>query len=424
MNMILTTMTKTLLALISFLLVSLSSFAQLVIVNPNDNTASLAVGHYVDKGLFKGWNTIGWINIAPHDSATVLPSVVGNTFYYYGRLSGCEQTFEGQYSLYLHQTEAFKVSNAATEAPISLNNGVVKAAFSKVELPKDQTQFRYVLPSLNCTANGKREGKWTILLDRDKEETLSSSDAAYIRKISYQNGKPTGIVRDYFYPSNQLQWDGKLIQTNPDVKHGTSITYNERGRKREEATYNNGKLIGSILRWDEEGNEILTKKTYKAVTVLPPQTGYLFSYYNTGKSRAVIPVNLPSNTVLWYYEFTASRDKSEMLTAQNKFKLVADLTNLVDQSGISNLAMTTLTTPPGGNICNVSLITDSKQSDLFEAKQQYLLNREGSRNNVTSAIVPIRDISSKSVYLGLYNPDDYYGIHYAIEVVAIVEETN
>lgn len=395
-----------------------------MVVNPNDNAVSLAIGHYVEKGIFKGWNTLGWVNIAPHDSSIVLTSIVSNTFYYYGRLNGCEQTFEGQYALFLHPTEAFKVSNAATEAPISLNKGIVKAAFSKVDIPKNQTQFRYVLPSLNCTANGKREGKWTIMLDRDKEETLNSTDAAYIRKISYQNGKPTGIVRDYFYPSNKLQWDGKLLQTNPDLKHGTSITYDERGRKREEATYENGKLVGSIYRWDEEGKEILVKKTYKVVTVLTPQTGYLFSYFNNGKSRAVVPVNLPANTVLWYYEFTASREKSEMLSAQSNFKLLADLTKLVDQTGFTNLAMSTLTNPPGGNICNVYLITDPKQSDLFEAKQQFLFSREGSRSNVTSAIVPIQDASSKSVYLGLFNPDDYYGIHYAIEVVAIVEETN
>jgi antitoxin component YwqK of YwqJK toxin-antitoxin module len=83
----------------------------------------------------------------------------------------------------------------------------------------------------------------------DKEEVQQEQDATYIRKISYQSGKPYGLVRDYYAKTNVLQWDGKLVSERPEVRQGTSITYNEKGLKVEEATYKDGQLAGQVRRW-------------------------------------------------------------------------------------------------------------------------------------------------------------------------------
>ena len=398
-------------------------WAQLTIINPSDHAVSLALGFYVEKGLFTGWNTKGWMSIAPHDSATMLPTgIAGNGFYYFGRIAGCDQQYTGSYGMFVHPTDAFSVANAGADAPITLNQGVQKAGFVKVDLPAGQRRFRMRLPIINCTQQGKRTGDWLVYLDRDKEEVAKPEQANYVRRISYQQGSPAGMVRDYYYPANTLQWDGKLLAEHPAIMQGTCITYDETGRKREEAIYQNGRVTGSIRRWDTANKEVVAHKRYRTVRVLQPQQGYLFSYYNTGSSRAVIPVQLPANTVSWFYEFAAFRDAAQLQAARARFKLAAELSQFVDKTGALQLAINMLTTPPGGDICNVYLITDPSQSDLFQAKQTFNYQRDGTRSNLTSAVVPITNPAAQQVYLGLYNPSQLYGINYALEVVAIVEE--
>ena len=86
------------------------------------------------------------------------------------------------------------------------------------------------------------------------------------------------------------------------------------------------------------------------------------------------------------------------------------------------MAMNVLTTPPGGDICNVYLLQDTVQTDLFQQKQEFSYLREGTRSSLTAAVVPVQSAASQQVFLGLHNPDKLYGIHYALEVVAVVEE--
>jgi len=395
--------------------------AQLTIVNPTDRPVNLALGFYVEKGLWKGWNTKGWFALAPHDSTTLLPEgIAGGSFYYYGRVTGCDQRYEGAYALTLHQTDAFAVSNATSPTPLTLNKGVEQAGFVKVT---SQTRtYRLLLPFINCTQQGKRTGDWQVYLDRDKEEVSKVDQAMYVRHITYQMGQPAGLVRDYYKTSNNLHWEGKLLSEHPLLMQGTCTTYDEGGRKKEEAVYAQGKITGPLKRWDATGKEQLVKKTLRTVRIISPQQGYLFSYFNPGASRTVVPIRLPANTVSWYYEFAAFRDKAQLEAAQHQFQLFAQLSTLADQSGITSFAINALTKPPGGNICNVYLLADSKQCDLFRGKQTFNYVREGTRDNLTSAVVPVGSSLGQEVALGLYNPDNMYGIHYALEVVAVVEE--
>lgn len=404
-------------------LCSTRGWAQLTLINPSDRAVSMAVGFYVEKGIWQGWNTKGWTTIAPHDSATLLPGgIAGNAFYYHGRIAGCDQRYEGSYALFVHPTDVFSVANAAGPMPITLNQGVEKAGFVKVDLPPLQRKYRLRLPVANCTQQGKRMGDWLVYLDRDKEEVTKPEQATYVRHLTYQQGTPAGLVQDYYWPANRLQWDGKLLSEHPAVFQGTCVTYDETGRKREEAVYQNGRVSGDIRRWDAAGKEGITTKRYHTVKVLNPQQGYLVSYFNPGQSRTVIPVQLPPNTVSWYYEFTAFRELAQLQAARAKFQLAAELSSLMDNSGSLKLAINALTTPPGGNICNVYLLQDTKQTDLFTRKQAFAYIREGTRSSLTSAVVPLPAPANPTFYLGLHNPDNMYGIHYALEVVAVVEE--
>ncbi|MBB6609689.1 DUF1036 domain-containing protein [Pontibacter sp. Tf4] len=396
--------------------------AQLKVINPSNQTVSIAIGFYHEKGLFKGWHTQGWINIAAHDSATLLPEgIASGQFYYFGKLAGCDQLFQGQYAMQIQPTEAFSIANAATDSPITLSKGLQKVGFVKVDVPEGKRQYTLQLPLVNCTQNGVRQGAWTVYLDRDKEEVQQQQDAAFIRNVTYQNGKPIGLVRDYYANSNMLQWDGKLLKEHPEVRQGTSITYDEKGQKIEEAVYHEGKIVGNVRRWDINGKEINIRKVYKTVTVIPPHEGYLFSYYNSQPSRTFIPIKLPDNTLEWYYEFIAFRNKAELQAAQDKFKLASELTLLIDQSGILKLTTDFLTAPPGGDVCNVYLFDSKAKVNHFMQKQNPNPVWEGSRENLTAAIVPVKQ-KGENLFLGFYNPASLDGIHFAVEVVAIVEE--
>ncbi|MGI4873006.1 MAG: hypothetical protein ACRYFX_17735 [Janthinobacterium lividum] len=402
------------------------AFAQLTVINPTDQPVSLALGFYVDKGLWKGWNTKGWLTLAPHDSLTELPAGInGNCFCYFVRVPGSDWHDTGRYPLFLHPTDAFAIAGAANDAPLTLNQNSRKAGFAKVDLPAGQRAYRLRLPPPNCTRGGVRTGSWQVYLDRDKEEVTQPDQASYLRRVTYQQGVPTGLVRDYTYPSGVLQWDGKLLREHPAVFQGTCVSYDEAGHKREEGLYQQGQLTGSVHRWDAAGQPVAAAaKKYRTVQVLQPQQGYLVSYFNPGQSRTVIPVTLPAGTVAWYYEFAAFREPAQLQAARVRFKLATELAQLVDNTGIANLLATSLTQPPGGNICNVYLLQDATQSDRFQNKQQFSYLREGTRSSLTSAVVPVLAGSGANspVYLGLHNPDNLYGIHYALEVLAVVEE--
>lgn len=402
------------------------ALAQLTIINPGDQPVSLALGFYVDKGLWRGWNTKGWLTLAPHDSLTELPAGInGPGFYYFVRVPGTDWRETGSYPLFLHPTDAFAIAGAANDAPLTLNQHVRKAGFAKVDLPAGQRRYRLRLPPPNCTLRGVRTGPWQVYLDRDKEEVPQAEQASYRRRVDYQQGVPTGLVRDYAYPEGALQWDGKLLREHPAVWQGTCVTYDEAGRKREEGVYQQGQLTGAVRRWDAAGQPVAaTPKKYRTVRVLSPQQGYLVSYFNPGQSRTVILVTLPPGTVAWYYEFAAFREAAQLQAARARFQLAGELAQLVDHAGVINLALAALTQPPGGNICDVYLLQDSRQSDLFQAKQEFAYLREGTRSSLTSAVVPVLAGSGRGepVYLGLHNPDNLYGIHYALEVVAVVEE--
>src|SRR5262245_20011779 len=65
-------------------------------------------------------------------------------------------------------------------------------------------------------------------------------DAAYYRKIRYDaNGKPAGLVRDY-YISGKLQWIGKLLSDNPETNDSVCIWFYENGKRSSLVHYKEG----------------------------------------------------------------------------------------------------------------------------------------------------------------------------------------
>jgi hypothetical protein len=168
------------------------------------------------------------------------------------------------------------------------------------------------------------------------------------------------------------------------------------------------------------------QKKYKAVTILSPQDSWVNSGSNAamgGKSRITFPVEFPQNTVEWYYKFAASRDANLIAQTKEELHLVGELTKLVGgvTGGVLNIAVNQLTQPPGSNYCDVILL-DKNNFSPFEQKVEYSYIKDGSRENFTSGVVQMKCCTNDTYYLGVRNPDSFYGIQVAIEVVAIVLE--
>jgi len=138
-----------------------------------------------------------------------------------------------------------------------------------------------------------------------------------------------------------------------------------------------------------------------------------------GKSRIILPIQLPKNTVSWYYEFTASRNESEVSNTINTFNLLSELSDYAEKDGLDT-AVSKLTPPPGANICDIYLV-DKENANLFRDKKEFLFDLDGSRENFKSGIVSVLAPKERMVYLAIKNPDNIYGIHVGIQAIAMVQ---
>jgi hypothetical protein len=95
-------------------------------------------------------------------------------------------------------------------------------------------------------------------------------------------------------------------------------------------------------------------KTRKVVPVMPQQTFYLNGGTRAtfgGTSRVYYLIQLPKNTVEWYYTFTTSQGKTE----NGSLNLLPQLTRLLDPSGLTAIVTSSILSPTGAMVCNILL---------------------------------------------------------------------
>ncbi len=164
----------------------------------------------------------------------------------------------------------------------------------------------------------------------------------------------------------------------------------------------------------------------KVVQVMTPQTFYLNDGTKAtfgGKSRTWFNIQLPTNTVEWYYSFTTTKNENSSSTIE----LLSQLTRLYDPTGMTAIATNAILTPSGAGVCDIYLM-DRANCDKFMDKVEYWggsysYKVNGSRENYKNGTVQIKDIVSGNWSLGFKNPSASEGISITFEVVAIVEET-
>lgn len=174
---------------------------------------------------------------------------------------------------------------------------------------------------------------------------------------------------------------------------------------------------------------VVRKKIYATIQVCEKQEFFVNSGSNAafkgGKSRIVLPVTLPPNTVEWYYRFSASRDEADIERVQKSAGLFVELGAALMSSGSSMLSAKTaqgllgsLTQPPGADICDIDLL-DQQNISPFEAKTEYNYQPAASRENLKSGNVRVDCCTTGTWYLGIRNPSNLFGINVFMEVVAI-----
>lgn len=159
---------------------------------------------------------------------------------------------------------------------------------------------------------------------------------------------------------------------------------------------------------------------YEAVSVLSPNGYFVNSATKIGgKTRLIIPINIPDSTVEWYYTFTATRNKSDIDKTQANMSLLADLSKLIDKSGSISFAINALTEPPGSNYCDIFLFSNNNHIP-FLRKEIFTPIQEATRVNLMSGVVNVKNCCNTGQYIiGIRNTDLSYGVAVMIEVVAI-----
>jgi len=168
----------------------------------------------------------------------------------------------------------------------------------------------------------------------------------------------------------------------------------------------------------------ITKPVYKVVPVVTSHSFFLKGGSRAiigNSSRQVLPIELPANTVEWYYTVTTTTNRKQCLnsdlTGQLDKLLIRDL-------GITSNAFGTISVPGGSGLCDVYVMTNPNEVNKYVNKRpavSFLMN--DSRQNYISGVIQVKDFLYGSCFLVLRNPSASQGLNVTVEVTAIVSST-
>ncbi|MBL4747040.1 MAG: trypsin-like peptidase domain-containing protein [Flavobacteriaceae bacterium] len=159
-------------------------------------------------------------------------------------------------------------------------------------------------------------GQEKIYYDTDWQ-VVKQSNAAYYRIVSFDtNGKPVGIVKDY-YLSGVLQWEGQFTymdtsDNSKDIADGNCTFYTRDGKKEHTDYYKNGKLIKPSLYFYYYPNGTLKSE----IRVKDgDKNGESIWYYENGETKSLgfYKDNKANGLYIWF------TDKGE-ISSVNEYK--------------------------------------------------------------------------------------------------------
>jgi len=397
-----------------------NSSAQVVFENKGSMKIHVAIAYFKAGS---GWLSEGWFTLKPGSRETlyVPPAGSSTNFYYCANVEKSDTWLCGDVSFLANKLHAYVIENADqpyTGADVNILS--VKFIEKKID-PYRETVI--TLDPVNLTYRNKRHGKWRFALDKEGNFAEVSNDGEYYREINFDQGEPIGWCRD-FYKNGAVKAEYKLLSEQPFVYDGKYTSYRENGMIERETTYKNGIAVEEVV-VDANGQRFEKKATYY-VTKMPVQTIFLNSttddFQKLGHSKSLIPVELPPNTVEWYYEYVVSKDAYIASEMSKKFDLDAQLAKYVKQSaGPGAISLNGLNPPKGNDVADIYLI-ELEHCENFMKNGHIEYFPTGSRLNYKSGIVQVKDLRMSKPFIGIRNKDINYGINVSLQVVAVVSK--
>jgi hypothetical protein len=258
-----------------------------------------------------------------------------------------------------------------------------------------------------------------------------------VLNTSMTNKKGTNIIEIATYPGNVIKYSNNKFSelTNVEIRVEERSIYRITFATNHTFDRNCFLQIGRRPTSPEASafnTSVILKKIYTPVQVIEPQSVRVNSGSNAtllgGKSRVLVPVTLPPNTIEWFYRFSASRSQADIDNVQQNFALLGELSKLLlSASGFGvvaanavDIGVEQLSTPPGADYADIYLLK-REQTSNFLAKVDYEYVLDGTRENIMSGNVKITCCNQGQFYLGIKNPDTYHAVNVSLEVVAVTE---
>ena len=157
-----------------------------------------------------------------------------------------------------------------------------------------------------------------------------------------------------------------------------------------------------------------SKQDYMVVPIISQQSFYLKG--GVSNSGQVLQINLPANTVEWYYTVTARSGRGQFSNSD----LTGQLVKLIDpDKGRTRGAAVHV--PAGTGNCDVYLMTSPQEANKYIKRRpaiSFLMN--DSREHFASGVVKVKDFLDGTCFLVLRNPGPSQGANVNIEVTAVV----
>lgn len=145
-------------------------------------------------------------------------------------------------------------------------------------------------------------------------------------------------------------------------------------------------------------------------------------------SRVIIPVNLPENTIAWYYMFASYSNEDALEKRTNEINLASQLSLALDKTGLTSGLISVLLTPNGSSSSNIYVFGDRYNAVNFVNKtDQNLFSEYWNYYDKVS----IKSATHGKQMIGFSPKEQFYvGIQAGpspvvvdVEIVAIVEES-
>ena len=142
------------------------------------------------------------------------------------------------------------------------------------------------------------------------------------------------------------------------------------------------------------------------------------------ESRKYISIQIPPNTVRWYYSFSAKNTQSEANNSKNQSSLLSSLAN-ASTHAVASLVSSGLQKTASSVDCSVYLLNSSSDINNFLKNNHYSIIKYCSREGFVSAqnvIVDGGHFLEGMQYLAIVNNNWQNAIYVNIQVVAVVQE--